>query len=114
MTCTLADLIFQEAQSQSGTWSYSFNQYLNQRLSKLKKRDAEKLVHELIKKILENKDELLTFKLCQICSVLNAKKLDVFKGIFEKYSEEIEKFILEEKSLHFREAIDGLLSHLLS
>jgi hypothetical protein len=82
-------------------------------LLKLRKNDAEKFVHDLTQKIFENKSELLTFKLCQICCFLKAKKLNVFGGSFEKYAKEIKKFILKEKSPFFRDDINGLLNHLL-
>jgi hypothetical protein len=110
---TLSKLIIEKAQSKSGPWSYSFYCYLRQSLVKIKKNDAEKLIHVLIQKILENENELLTFKLCQICSDVKARKLSAFEGVFDKYSKDIERFITENKSSFFRDAIDGLMHHLL-
>jgi hypothetical protein len=70
------------------------------KIVKAKGKWCKKLVYDLAQKIFEIKSELLTFKPCQICCISNEKRLDVFWGYFEKYTEEIKKFILKEKS-HF-------------
>jgi hypothetical protein len=81
----------------------------------LKKDQADSLAADLLQPIFNpNSQPHFAFKLCQVCSIINSKKLQSFEVSFKKFEDEIEEFIRAEKNAFFSTTINGLLFNLLN
>ena len=107
--------IFIEAESNSGTWSYSLTSNLKSLIQNFKSEDTYFYLTEFLNKMNDkNTQDLTIFKLSQLCSIFKAEKAPNFEEFFLENQQIYDRITEKLKNKPLNEPISRLIKSFTS